>query len=58
MGLRLGGGIGDSNPRISYKFDKKEKYFKKLFWDILFHILINLILSNIFFGVILKHLMN
>jgi len=52
LGLRLGGGIGDSNPRISYKFDTKTNYFNKLFWDILFHILINLILSNIFFGVI------
>jgi len=52
LGLRLGGGIGDSSPRISYKFDTNNNYFKKLFWDILFHILINLILSNIFFGVI------
>jgi len=44
--------MGDSNPRISYKFDTKNNYFNKLFWDILFHILVNLILSNIFFGVI------
>jgi len=50
--LRLGGGIGDIAPRISYKYDEKRKYFLKLFLDIVFHILINLILGNIFFGVI------
>jgi len=50
--LRLGGGIGDVVPRISYKYDEKRKYFLKLFLDVVFHILVNLILGNIFFGVI------
>jgi len=52
LGLRSGGGIGDISPRISYKFDEKKKYFQKLLWDIIFHIFVNLILGNIFFGVI------
>ncbi len=52
LGLRLGGGMGDSSPRLSFKYQDKSKYFLKLFWDILFHIVVNLILGNIFFGVI------
>jgi len=52
LGLRLGGGIGDSAPRISYKYDEKKKFYFKLIWDIISHILLNLILGNIFFGVI------
>jgi len=52
LGLRSGGGIGDVAPRISYKFDNKIRYFQKLFLDVIFSILVNLILGNIFFGVI------
>jgi len=52
LGLRLGGGIGDSSPRISFKYDEKKNYFIKFFYDIFFQILVNLILGNIFFGVI------
>ncbi len=52
LGLRMGGGIGDSSPRVSFKFDNKGKYFVKIIWDVVFHIVVNLILMNIFFGVI------
>jgi len=52
LGLRSGGGIGDVAPRISYKYDDKKKYYQKLLLDIIFSILVNLILGNIFFGVI------
>jgi len=52
LGLRLGGGIGDVSPRISYKFDDRKKYYLKLLWEVIFHIFVNLILGNIFFGVI------
>jgi len=53
LGLRSGGGIGDVAPRISYKYDEKKKFFSKLLLDILFSILVNMILGNIFFGVII-----
>jgi hypothetical protein len=52
MGLRFGGGMGDSSPRISFKFDTKKNYISKISYDIIFHIILNLILANIFFGVI------
>jgi len=48
----MGGGIGDISPRVSFKFSDKRTYFVKLIWDNLFHIIVNLILGNIFFGVI------
>jgi len=49
----MGGGIGDIASRFSYKYDKKEFYIK-LIWNSLFHLLVNLILGNIFFGVIVE----
>ena len=54
LGLRLGGGIGDVIPRASFKYEKEGEnyYYSKLFIDISFHILVNLILANIFFGII------
>lgn len=50
LGLR--GGIFDQVPRISFKYDNLGNYFIKLFWDILFLIIVNLILGNIIFGII------
>lgn len=52
LGLRSGGGIGDAVPRVSFKYDSSTNYFSKLIWDISFHIIINLILGNIIFGII------
>lgn len=44
--------MGDSSHRLSFKFEDKGRFFLKIIWDILFHIIVNLILGNIFFGVI------
>jgi len=52
LGLRSGGGMGDTNPRVSYKFNSLQYYLKKISWDTFIHIVVNLILANIFFGVI------
>ena len=52
MGLRSGGGIGDNIPKISFKYDRNDKYFFKFLIDIIFHIFVVLILGNIFFGII------
>lgn len=52
LGLRSGGGMGDTNPRVSFKFNDPEYYLKKVSWDTFIHIVVNLILANIFFGVI------
>jgi len=54
-GLRLGGGIGDVIPRTSYKFNESGSpnyFYPRLIINTLFHILVNLILQNIFFGII------
>lgn len=55
LGLRLGGGIGDVIPRSSFKYkeDGASYYFySRIIIDTLFHIFVNLILANIFFGII------
>lgn len=44
--------MGDVAPRVSFKYDTNGNYFLKFFWDIIFHIIVNLILGNIFFGII------
>lgn len=51
-GLLLGGGIGDYTEAINYR-DQNDKYFVKLFHDATFHILVNVILLNILFGIII-----
>lgn len=48
----MGGGIGDTTPRLSFKYDDKGKFILKIILDILFHIIVSLILQNIFFGII------
>jgi hypothetical protein len=52
LGLRNGGGIGDVLPRLSYKYNDRTLYFLKIIYENVFYIVINLILVNIFFGVI------
>ncbi len=52
MGLRNGGGIGDVFPRLSYKYNERKLYFIKTIYETIYFIFINLILINIFFGVI------
>lgn len=52
LGLRNGGGIGDVLPRLSYKYSDRNSYFGKIVYENFFFIIINLILNNIFFGVI------
>lgn len=54
LGLRLGGGIGEKIPRSSYKYKNKKgsNFYSRLLLITVFHILVNLILSNIFFGII------
>jgi len=52
IGLRMGGGIGDALDRQSFKFGSKGLYYEKIIFEILYYIIINLILINIFFGVI------
>ena len=51
-GLTLGGGIGDYTEAINYH-DEPAKYFVKLGHDASFHILVNVILLNILFGIII-----
>jgi len=53
--LRSGGGIGDVIPRSSFKYKESGAtyYFQsRLLINNVFHILVNLILANIFFGII------
>ena len=51
-GTRSGGGIGDSISAISYQKDVK-MYFARFFHDILFFFIINLVLGNVFLGIII-----
>lgn len=52
LGTRLGGGIGESLDRISFKFGDVNLYIEKIFFEMAYFIVVNLILINIFFGVI------
>ena len=51
-GTRSGGGIGDSISAISYQKDVK-MYFARFFHDILFFFIINLVIGNVFLGIII-----
>jgi uncharacterized membrane protein len=44
--------MGDSFPRLSYKYSDSGLYFVKIIYEIIMFVFINLILVNIFFGVI------
>ena len=50
-GVRSGGGIGDVLPKLSFKVNVSA-YLERLFFDILFHIIIVLIMTNLMFGII------
>ena len=50
--MRNGGGIGDSIPRLSYKYTDGLVYSKKVAFEHSFYFFINLILINLVLGVI------
>jgi hypothetical protein len=50
-GVRAGGGIGDNLPKASY-YQSSETFAKLFVFNISFHIIIVLVLGNIFLGVI------
>jgi inositol 1,4,5-triphosphate receptor type 3 len=50
-GIRSGGGIGDVLPMISYQ--REPTYFYgKFFYVVIFHIMVILVLGNVFLGII------
>ena len=51
-GLRFGGGIGDVTEPIHFN-DQREIYLVKLFHDFHFHIVVNVIMLNVLFGIII-----
>jgi len=51
LGLRNGGGIGDSTTPIHYS--ETEKYFVKFLYDSSFHMFVIIMLLNILFGIII-----
>lgn len=53
QGPRYTGGVGDVIQDISYAEGSKTHYFVRFFYDLLFWILINIIILNIVFGVII-----
>ena len=52
LGTRSGGGIGDSISAVSYQKDFK-MFIARFFHDMLFFIIVNLILGNVFLGIII-----
>ena len=52
QGLRNGGGIGDFLPAATYDPVYRERYYVKFVVDVIFFIMINIILLNIIFGII------
>ena len=50
-GVRSGGGIGDVITMLTFK-KNTSAYFARFFFDILFHIIIVLIMTNLIFGII------
>ena len=50
-GVRSGGGIGDVLVKLSFKANVSA-YLARFFFDILFHIIIVLIMTNLIFGII------
>ena len=51
-GLRFGGGIGDVTEPIHFNH-QGEIYLVKLFHDFNFHIVVNIIMLNVLFGIII-----
>jgi hypothetical protein len=51
FGVRSGGGIGDILPMISF-YTSNNYFIRTFFYNILFHIIIILVMGNIFLGVI------
>ena len=52
LGTRNGGGITQAIEKISYQKDPR-KFFGRFFHDIIFFLLVNLILGNVFLGIII-----
>ena len=50
-GVRSGGGIGDILPKVSF-YQSGEYFASQFFFNVFFHIVIVLVLGNIFLGVI------
>lgn len=53
LGLRNGGGLGDSME--PYEYGKEAKFWLKIAFDVTYFIIINTILLNIVFGVIIDN---
>jgi hypothetical protein len=51
-GVRAGGGIGDEFPKISFLESSEDYYVMTFFYNMIFQIIIVLVLSNIFLGII------
>ena len=56
-GIRSGGGIGDVLDKLSFKANVSA-YLARFFFDILFHIIIILIMTNLIFGIIVDSFAN
>jgi len=54
LGMRNGGGIGDSIPRVSFKYMKGEIFAGKLIYEHCFYLLIDLIFINLVLGEIVE----
>jgi len=52
-GLKNGGGIGDALLKPSYAEGYKTTYYFRLFFDLTFFIIINIVFLNIIFGIII-----
>ena len=52
LGTRSGGGIGDSISAVSYQKDFR-MFIARFFNDMLFFIIVNLVLGNVFLGIII-----
>ena len=52
LGTRSGGGIGESISAVSYQKDIKI-FFARFFHDMFFFVIVNLILGNVFLGIII-----
>jgi hypothetical protein len=54
FGLRNGGGIGDSMPTLKSSYDSSDiSYSAKVIYDLLFFIVINVLMLNLIFGIII-----
>ena len=52
LGLRFGGGIGESLVPPSYESDARGIYFSRIVFNLTFFLIINIIFLNIIFGII------